>query len=82
MAAVAAAALSGCGVGGWFMRGEPVEVIEVARGQLCGSEAGVRVLESAQAVSDWLPTGASPRVAKYRSMANTLMPMSGEQAVT
>lgn len=59
-AAAAATMLSACGIGGWFVRGEAVEVIEVARGQLCGSEAGVRILESAEAVSGWLQRSGVP----------------------
>ncbi|MEQ1439694.1 protease complex subunit PrcB family protein [Fontimonas sp. SYSU GA230001] len=54
VAGMTAAALSACGIGRWFERGERVEVFEVARAQLCGAEPGVRLLDSADAVRDWL----------------------------
>ncbi|MFA5939280.1 MAG: protease complex subunit PrcB family protein [Sinimarinibacterium sp.] len=59
-AVIAAAGLTGCGIGVWFVRGEAAEVIEVARAQLCGSEAGVRVLDSAESVSEWLQSSGIP----------------------
>lgn len=48
--------LSACGMREWFVTSDPVEVVEVARSQLCSAEqpeARIRVFESPAAVAGW-----------------------------
>lgn len=60
IAVAAATMLSACGIGGWFVRGDAVEVIEVARAQHCDVEAGVRTFASADAADSWLRGSGIP----------------------
>lgn len=50
------AGLSACGIGGWLVRGEPVEVVEVARAQVCTAEdeaTRVTLFATPDAVAGW-----------------------------